>query len=206
MSALIETIVSWALGLISQFGYWGIFVTMGLDSAAIPIPSEVVLPFAGFLASNGQLHLWTIVFVATLSNVVGSIVIYFVGHALGKPILERYGKYIFLHKSEIVKVDNWLKKNERKAVFYSRLMPGVRTYSALIMGAVNNLKMGWFIMYTALGSFIWNFAFTYFGFAAGEKWDILEPYFRKIELVLAGIIIIFVIWFIHRHIKKSKHL
>lgn len=191
-----------------KFDYWGIFFTMVLESAAIPIPSEVVLPFAGFLASSGHLHFWSVVFVATIANITGATIIYFVGLFGGRAILERYGKYVLVSSESISRMDRWLARYEAHVVFFSRLLPGVRTFSSLLIGA-GKINFKKFICYTLAGSFIWNLPLAYVGFVAGNNWDLLRPYFQKFELVILAAIVIVVVLFVSRQIHKlrkfSKH-
>lgn len=201
--AIIEFIVSLALDAIRQFGYLGIFVTMALDAAAVPIPSEVVLPFSGFLAASGTLNLWLVTIVATIANLVGALFVYYIGVIGGHPFLEKYGRYVFIHHQDVKRLSAWLQRHERTAIFFSRLLPGVRTYSALIMGAVKEIRLSTFVIYTLLGSLLWNFVFTYVGYVAGENWNFLEPYFRKAEIGIAVILAGGLAWYIYRHIQKK---
>ncbi len=203
MFTIVEQIISWAMGLVDKFGYWGIFFTMALESAAIPIPSEVVLPFGGFLASSGHLHFWLIVFVATLANLTGAVVIYFVGLFGGRAVLERYGKYVFISAESVLRMDNWLERYGAHTAFFSRLLPGVRTFSSLIIGA-GRVNFGKFFGYTLAGSFLWNFPLVYAGLIAGKNWDFLRPYFQKFELVILAAILIVVILFVFRQIHKLR--
>lgn len=203
MFNILEKIVSWALSLISAFGYGGIFLTMGLESALVPIPSEIVLPFSGFLASTGRFNLWLVVAIATLANLTGALVVYWIGFWGGQPVLERYGRFFLIHKDDISKMDSWLEKYEARIAFFSRLLPGVRTFSSLIIGVsrVNVLK---FITYTVAGSFIWNLGLAYIGFFAGEKWNFLVPYFRRFEIIIGLVIILGIIYFVYQHLKRFK--
>lgn len=203
MFGILEGIITWALSLVEKFGYGGIFLTMALESAAVPIPSEVIVPFGGFLASSGNLNFWPVVLAATLANLAGGAVIYFVGLWGGRPLIERYGKYVLIHQDDISKVDGWLSRYGVQAVFFSRLLPGIRTFSSLIIGAgrVNFNKFFW---YTLLGSFLWNLPLTYAGFFAGSHWDFLGPYFHKFELVILAVIVIAVILFVFRHIHEFR--
>ena len=191
-----------------KFGYWGIFFTMTLESAAVPIPSEIVLPFGGFLASSGHLNFWFVVFAATLANLMGATVIYFIGLFGGRIILERYGKYILVSAESISRMDRWLKHYGAHTAFFSRLLPGVRTFSALIIGA-GRVSFGKFFGYTLAGSFLWNLPLAYVGFVAGKNWNFLRPYFQKFELVILAAILVVVILFVFRQIHKlrkfSKH-
>lgn len=208
MSTIIEQIISWALALVSKFGYGGIFFTMMLESAAVPIPSEIVLPFSGFLASSGRLHFWFIVLAATLANLSGALIIYYIGLAGGRPLFERYGKYVLVHRDDISKMDSWLVRYGSSTAFFSRLLPGVRTFSSLVFGA-GRVKIKKFIFYTVAGSFIWNFALIYVGLIAGNNWNFLQPYFHKFELVILALVVIAVILFVFKQVRKfgrfSKH-
>lgn len=203
MAGILEGIIIWALGLVRKFGYGGIFLTMALESAAIPIPSEVIVPFGGFLASVGNLSFWPVVFTVTMANLAGSILLYFIGVGGGRQILEKYGRYLLIHSDDISKIDKWLNHYGSQTAFFSRLLPGVRTFSSLIIGAgrVNFNKFFW---YTLAGSFLWNLPLTYVGLIAGNNWNFLQPYFRKFELVILAAIIVAVILFIFKHIHKVK--
>lgn len=191
------------MGLVDKFGYWGIFLMMTLESAAIPIPSEVVLPFSGFLASSGHLYFWLVVFVATLANLTGATIIYFVGFFGGRAILERYGKYVLISAESISRMDRWLARYEAHVAFFSRLLPGVRTFSSLLIGA-GKINFKKFLWYTLAGSFIWNLPLTYVGFITGNNWDFLRPYFQKFELVILAAILIVAILFVFRQVHKFR--
>jgi len=203
LSTAIEQIVAWALGLVAKFGYGGIFLTMALESAAIPIPSEVILPFGGFLASGGRLSFWFIILTATCANLVGAAAIYFVGFFGGRPVLERYGKYVLISSENISKIDRWLGRYEAQVAFFSRLLPGVRTFSSLLIGA-GKINFKKFVFYTLAGSFLWNLPLTYIGFVTGSHWNFLRPYFQRFELVILAAILVAIITFVFRQIHKLR--
>ncbi|MBI2063694.1 MAG: DedA family protein [Candidatus Yanofskybacteria bacterium] len=175
---------------------------MMLESAAIPIPSEVVLPFGGFLASSGQLNFWLVVLVATLANLAGSIILYWIGFFGGQPVLERYGKYVLIHRGDIARLDRWLGKYGAKLAFVSRLLPGVRTFSSVVLG-VGRLNFNSFFGYTLSGSFIWNLSLAYIGLIMGENWNILRPYFHKFDLVIVILILIAAVVFVRKHLRRD---
>lgn len=176
---------------------------MLLESALVPIPSEVVLPFGGFLASSGQLSFWLVVVVATLANLTGSLVIYCVGYFGGRPLLEKYGKYVLVHRDEVAKLDSWLDRYGASAAFFSRLLPGIRGFSSIVIGAG---KVGFkkFFWYTLFGSLIWNFLLAYVGYVTGGHWNFLRPYFRKFELLIGAAILIGAVLFVVRHWRKNR--
>lgn len=193
------------MNLVGRSGYGGIFFTMMLESAAIPIPSEVVLPFGGFLASTGRLNLWLVVLSATLANLTGSVILYWIGLRGGQPVLEKYGKYVLVHREDLDKLGGWLAKDGAKLAFISRLLPGIRTFSSVVLGA-GRLNFKKFFWYTLAGSLVWNLPLAYVGFAAGKNWNFLRPYFHKFDLVLAALVIVAVAWFVFKHIRKFNKL
>lgn len=200
---ILETIAGWGLDLVSNFGYGGLFLTMALESAAIPIPSEVVVPFGGFLASSGRFYFWLVVWVTTLGNLAGSLLLYFAGYYGGRPILEKYGKYVLVHRDDIDKMDHWLQNHGARVALFSRMIPGVRTFSSLVIGA-GKVKVATFFWYTLLGSFGWNLLWAYAGFVAGSNWDQFQPYIRRFDYLIVGVIVIAAMIFAARHFREFK--
>jgi membrane protein DedA with SNARE-associated domain len=182
-------------------GYFGLFILSLIESAGIPVPSEVVLPFSGFLVASGTFALWTAALVATLGNYAGSIVLYWIGASGGRWILDRYGKYVLIHKEDIIKGESWFNQHGTKAVFFGRLMPIVRTFISLPAG-VNKMNFKKFSIYTILGALPWNFLLVYAGYKAGQNWDSFKPYFHIFDIVIGTGVVLFVIWYV---IKKRRH-
>lgn len=203
MVELINIVVEWAVGFVGEVGYWGIFVTMALESAAIPIPSEVVVPFGGFLAASGKMSFWAVAAVATLANFTGCVLLYWIGLRGGRPLAERYGKYFLVHKDDIQKFDRWISSYGARTAFFSRLLPGVRTFSAFFLGA-GAVKFFIFALYTAIGSFIWNAALTYAGFLLGANWGVLRGYFEKFDVVIVILILLAAAAFVLKHLRSQK--
>jgi len=189
--------------LISASGYWGLFVLSALESAAIPIPSEVVVPFAGFLAANKIFTLSRVILVTTLANLVGGLVLYWVAKSGGRWFLEKYGKWVLLSPGELVKTDKLFVKHGAKIVLVGRLLPVVRTFISLPAG-VAKMPLGKFIAYTIIGSLIWNTILAWIGYKAGEHWDVLRPYFHKFDYLIGGVIVVLVIWFIYHKISTRR--
>ncbi len=196
---MIQYIGHVATSLISSAGYLGLFVLSAIESCGIPIPSELVLPFSGFLSSTGAFSLALVVLVASVGNLVGSIALYGIGHAGGRWILERYGKFVFIHKEDLDYGDQWFRRFGTKAVFWSRLMPIVRTFISLPAG-ISQMPFVRFCVYTILGALPWNFALAFIGYKAGEHWDSLHKYFQRADYLIGVLVIIIVIVVI---IKKS---
>ncbi|OIP57109.1 MAG: alkaline phosphatase [Candidatus Levybacteria bacterium CG_4_10_14_0_2_um_filter_36_16] len=206
---MIEVLGHYIIQLISSTGYVGIFILMALESALIPIPSEITMPFAGFLASKGQLSFTLIVIVGTLANVAGSLAAYYIGYVLEETVLlgiiKKYGKFVLLSEHEYNRARKWFEKYGDKIIFISRLLPAVRTVISLPAGMFEmNLKK--FIVYTTFGCLIWSIFLTYIGFVLGENWNSLEPYYRKFEFIIAGLIILAVVVYIEKHLSLRKKL
>lgn len=203
MVELISHISNWALGIINTTGYVGIFVLSALESAAIPIPSEVVVPFSGFLAVSGRFNIGLVVLVATVANLVGSIILFWIGRSGGRWILERYGKYVLIHKHDLEKGDKWFAKYGSKAVFWSRMLPVVRTFISLPAG-VSKINFSKFCLLTFLGSLPWNASLALIGYKAGENWDILHSYFRQADIFIVLLIVFLVVWYVGKHLKNKN--
>ncbi len=198
---MVLTILEFITGLIASWGYAGIFVTMTLESALIPIPSEAVIPFAGFLAYMGEMNIWIIVLVSTLANLTGSIIAYYIGKYLGRPFVEKYGKYVLLNTGHLQLVENWFNKYGNLTVLFSRMLPLIRTYNALPAG-MGEMNFSRFCLYTVLGSIPWNLALVLLGWVLKENWTILEKYSLYVD-ILAVFIVAGVIYYIVRRVGAA---
>ena len=190
--SILAGLIEWITGLIEVVGYEGIFILMTLESAGIPIPSEAVVTFSGFLSARGRLDFWLVVIDSTLANLFGSIILYYIGYYLGRPFVERYGRYFFIDKSHIDLAEKWFGKYGNVAIFIGRVTPAVRTYISLPAG-IGRMNIGGFILYTVVGSSIWNFFLTYVGVWMGKNWEAVIPYLDTVGItaliVVLGILI-----------------
>ncbi|MGD0171663.1 MAG: DedA family protein [Halobacteriota archaeon] len=195
---ILETLSNFVISVIEQLGYAGVFVAMGLESACIPLPSEVIMPFAGYVVWKGELTLIGVTLVGTAGCLAGSLVAYFVGAHGGLPLLERYGKYVLIRKSELGRAHTWFERYGEIAVFISRVLPIVRTFISLPAG-VARMDVKKFSLYTVLGSLPWCFGLAYVGVLLGPHWSDLEALFRYLDIVvIAGIIGLFGYLIYHR--------
>ena len=203
MFEIISRVSGWALELIGSTGYMGVFILSALESAAIPIPSEVVIPFSGFLVASGKFSFLGVVVVSTFANLVGSLVLFLIGRSGGRWILENYGKYIFVHKKDLDTADRWFLKHGTTVVFWGRMLPVVRTFISLPAG-VAKMDLGRFSLFTFLGALPWNLLLAFVGLKAGENWNILHDYFRKADIFIVVLIMAVFGWYIFRHIKHKN--
>ncbi|HVZ12311.1 MAG TPA: DedA family protein [Patescibacteria group bacterium] len=182
---------------------------MFLESALIPIPSEVTMPFAGYLASTGNLSFILIVIVGTLANLAGSLLAYYIGFFLEETVLlnliRKYGKFILVSEHEYHRAESWFKKYGDKVIFISRLLPGVRTVISLPAGMFE-MDIKKFVIYTTVGCLLWSAILTYIGLVLGANWNSLEPVYRKFEFLVVALIVIGIIVYIEKHLGLRKKL
>jgi membrane protein DedA with SNARE-associated domain len=200
----------WLIPLLEEHGLLIVFLTMVAESACIPIPSEIVVPYGGFLAAQGHTHLWMVIAVATAANVVGSIIAYVVGRYGGRALFLKYGRYVFVSAHHLDKADSWFERRGQLTVFFTRMMPGVRTFISLPAG-IAKMPVGKFLFYSLLGSIPWNTALAYLGYGAGkaageDPWGKLQEQFSRYNevfyIVLGVAVVAFVVWVVWRRRRK----
>jgi membrane protein DedA with SNARE-associated domain len=203
---MIEKIITimavWIMSVISTMGYGGIILLMAIESACIPLPSEIIMPFAGFLVFKGEMTLWGIAMAGAIGCVLGSIPAYYLGMYGGRPLVEKYGKYVLISHRDLNMADRWFDKHGEIIIFIARLLPAVRTFIAFPAG-VARMNMPKFIIYTFVGSFIWCGALGYVGMKFGENWQSLKVYFHQFHYVIIMAGLLFVAWYVRRHFKHS---
>lgn len=187
--------------IIKLLGYPGVFFLMTLESVNIPIPSEVVMPFSGFLALQGTFNFWAVAAAGTLGNVAGSLMSYY----LAEWILTIRKRYRFLQlllsEKHIEKTNEWFGKYGAYSIFFGRVVPVVRTFISLPAG-IGKMNVAKFTSLTFIGSLIWSVFLTYIGFFLGSNWDVIGTYFRKADYAIVGIAVLVVLYFVIRR-KKS---
>lgn len=201
--ALLEWLAQLVIQVISATGEWGVFWLMAAESANILIPSEVIMPFAGFLASRGVLGFWLVVLAGALGNLAGSLVSYWIGLKGGRPFLQRYGKYFFVSQKELEWGDRAFRKHGNKIAFWSRLLPVVRTFISLPAG-INRAPLKSFSAYTFLGSFIWSWLLAYVGLVLGENWETARPFFERFAWLIVGLGVLAVVVYVWKHVKELR--
>ncbi|WP_027415881.1 DedA family protein [Aneurinibacillus terranovensis] len=200
MHHLVEGLTSFVTHIISSFGNIGIFLSMALESACIPLPSEVILLFGGFLAARGTLTFWGVVSAGVLGNVVGSVLIYWIGSYVGRAFLEKYGKYVLLNVGHLAKAESWFARYGEWAVFFGRILPVIRTFISLPAG-VARMNFSKFLMFTLFGCIPWNIALTYFGLKLGQNWQSVEPYFHPVSYVILFIVAVAILRFFYKLVR-----
>lgn len=203
ISELIEPLKQWAEHTIGSLGYPGVFLMMMLDSANIPIPSEVIMPFGGMLASEGKLNLHGVAIAGTLGSVVGSAISYWLGALFGKEFFLKYGKYVLLRPKEIYHAEHWFAKYGLKATLYFRVVPIARTFISLPAGIYKS-HFGIFMLYSLVGSLPWAYLWAWIGFKLGQNWAEVSNYMHWLDyIVLAGLAFLLVRFLVYRF-RKPK--
>lgn len=200
---IITPVGKWIIDTISYLGYWGIVLTMGIESACIPLPSEIIMPFSGYLVYSGRFNLLWVSVAGALGCVVGSVAAYWAGILGGRPFIEKYGKYVLLSHRDLDTAERWFKKYGDWAIFFSRLLPVIRTFISLPAG-IARMNFLRFVVYTFLGSLPWCFVLAYIGKVLGENWQTIKTYFRGADIIIVIIVILGIAFFIYRHLKPQK--
>ncbi|MCU1287142.1 MAG: DedA [Acidobacteriales bacterium] len=190
--------ISW---VISSGGYIGVMLLMAIESACIPLPSELIMPFAGYLVYKGQFNLYWVATAGAIGCNLGSVLAYEVGYFGGRPLVEKYGKYILLNKHDLDLTDRLFHKYGTITIFIGRLLPVIRTFIALPAGIARMPRLR-FHLYTFLGSWPWCLGLAYAGMKLAENWRYLGKYFHQFDLVIGLVLLAGVTWFIWSHWKN----
>jgi membrane protein DedA with SNARE-associated domain len=203
---IIAALTVFVVGTISTLGYGGIVLLMAIESACIPLPSEIIMPFSGYLVYTGRFNIWLVSIAGAFGCVVGSLVAYWVGMYGGRPLIEKYGKFVLVSKHDLDLADRWFDRFGEIIVFVSRLLPAIRTFIAFPAGVARmNLKK--FIIYTFAGSFPWCLGLAYVGQKLGERWETdprLKTLFHRFDFVIGIVIVLAATWWIWRHLRHAK--
>jgi len=200
---ILGAISTWIMGVISTLGYVGVGLLMAIESANIPLPSEVIMPFSGFLVAQGSLNLWLVGLAGAVGCVVGSVFSYWLGKIGGRPLIEKYGKYILISHHDLDLADRWFKNKGEMTVFVGRLLPVIRTFISFPAG-IAEMNFPRFVIYSFLGSLPWSLFLAYIGLKMGENWEAIRGYFHGFDWVILGLIVIGIIWYVQRHIKQNR--
>ena len=196
--ALAFQFISWTIG---QTGYAGIAILMAIESACIPLPSELIMPFAGYLVSTGKFDLYWAATAGAVGCNLGSVIAYEIGYYGGRPLVEKYGSYILMSQHDVDMADRFFKRFGGAAIFLGRLLPVIRTFIALPAGVARMPRVP-FHVYTFLGSWPWCFGLAWLGVKLGDPWMDLKPYFLQFKEVIVVLLVLGVVWFVRTHWKN----
>ena len=203
LDSILAGLINWIEGVISAMGPLGISLLMAIESCNITLPSEAVLPFAGYLVSKGAMNFHLAAFAGAFGCVIGSIPSYYIGFFGGRKFVEKYGKYFLVSKKDLDEADKWVDKYGDWAFFLCRMLPVVRTFISLPAGILKARKRTFFSL-TFLGSLIWSYVLVYVGLKLGEHLDKLKAIWHKFDAVIIIVILILGGIYIYKHIKHLK--
>ena len=203
VTALIDFLANIVIQTIDFTGYAGVFFLMLVESCGIPMPSEVIMPFSGFLVADGRMVFWIIVLAGTFGNLVGSWLGYWIGAKGGRPLIEKYGKYILISKHDLDLADKWFKKYGEWTVFFGRLLPVVRTYISFPAG-IAKMNFKTFSVYTFFGALPWTALFAWLGVKMGANWEMIRQKLHTFDMTIAVLVLACIILYVWRHIVITR--
>ena len=196
--SITTNLLNYALNLVQTFGYWGIFIGMSLNMTGIEIPSEVIMPFAGFAVAQGsKMTLWGIAIIGSLGEVVGALIVYGICLKGGRPLLDRYGKYVYLTPKKLDESDKWFQKHGDKAVLFGRMIPAVRKIVSIPAG-LSKMDIKKFMLYSFIGNLPYAFALVYIGYTLGPYYTVVEQYSSELDYIFYPLVALIVIFIIYR--------
>ncbi|OGH95768.1 MAG: alkaline phosphatase [Candidatus Melainabacteria bacterium RIFOXYA12_FULL_32_12] len=203
LDTILVPIIHYIETTISNLGPFGVVILMAIESANIPLPSEAILPFAGYLVSKGIMNFHVACFAGAFGCVVGSVPSYYLGYFGGRPFVEKYGKWFLISKRDLEIADRWTEKYGDISFFICRMLPVVRTFISLPAGILR-AHFPRFIAYTFIGSLIWSYFLVYVGVKLGEHREQLKDLWHKFDYAIVGILLVLFAIYVYRHIKHLK--
>jgi membrane protein DedA with SNARE-associated domain len=201
---ILAILAHFIITVISSTGYLGVALLMGIESACIPLPSEIIMPFSGYLVYSGRFQLVWVATAGAIGCNLGSAIAYWIGAHGGRPLVERFGRYVLLSRHDLDRTTNFFLKYGSITVFLSRLLPVVRTFIALPAG-IAKMPLLRFHIYTFLGSWPWCFALAYVGMRLGRSWETdprFKAVFHRFHLGVEAVLLVAIIWFVWSHWKQ----
>lgn len=202
-------LTSWVTDVVESFGYFGVAFMIFLENLVPPIPSEVVLPLAGFLVGQGRFSFIPVVVAATIGSIVGALTLYAIGAGLGESrlryLIRKFGRFVLMDEGDLDKSRDWFQRHGSKAVFFGRLVPGIRSLISIPAGIVG-MHIWQFVLYTAIGSTIWNATLIGFGWALGNQWDRVEGYTSILQYIVIAVVAGLALWFLWSRRERIRRL
>jgi membrane protein DedA with SNARE-associated domain len=203
---ILPFLVHFVTQVIGSLGYAGIVALMGIESACIPLPSEIIMPFAGFLVYEGRFNLFWAATAGAIGCNIGSVLAYWIGAAGGRPLVERYGRWVLMSHHDLDRMTSFFEKYGTITVLIGRLLPVVRTFIAFPAGVARMPQLR-FHIYTFIGSWPWCWGLAYVGMKLGEKWHTdprLHEWFHRFHLAIELALVVAVVWFVWTHINRFR--
>ena len=198
-----HALIDWLLTTIGALGYPGIFLLMAMESSIIPVPSELVMPPAGYLAAQGRMNIWIAIFMGTAGSLVGAYANYYAAHYLGRPLLLKYGKYVWITEEKFARVERYFKDHGEISTFIGRLLPVVRHLISLPAGlaGMNHVK---FTIYTLAGAGIWVTILTWIGYFIGANQELIMQYSHQAVIGVIIVSAVIIALYVRNHKRKKS--
>ncbi len=203
MHALEDSIIAFLTNIFAVLGYGGIVVAMAIESACIPLPSELIMPLAGFNVAKGTFSLVGVSVAGAVGCTLGSAIAYGIGAAGGRPLLLKYGRYVLISPHDIELADRWFARWGDGTAFFSRLLPVVRTFISLPAG-IARMPFVKFLVYSFVGSLIWSAVLAYAGMQLGEHWEQVRAVMQRFDYLIAAIVLALIVLYIYRHVRPKR--
>ncbi|MEP7103420.1 MAG: DedA family protein [Candidatus Dojkabacteria bacterium] len=197
------SITQWIISLVSSLGYLGVILAMTIESASIPLPSEVIMGIGGYLVYKGELNLFLVAFAGAIGNIIGSTIMYTIGAKGGRPVLQKHGHRVHFDEEKFKRVDKWFIKYGDKIVFFSQLLPVVRTFVSLPAGILK-INYSKFAFYTFTGAFLWCFLLAFVSSLLGEAWDKLLTLMRQFEIGIGVLVVMAIVLYLFYRLYLSR--
>jgi membrane protein DedA with SNARE-associated domain len=203
LDSILAPVAAWVAATLGHTGHLGVVGLMAIESACIPLPSEIILPFSGYLVSRGVFNLHLAALAGAFGNLLGSWLAYALGYYGGRPFLERYGRYLLMKPHDLDLADRWFARYGMGAVFLGRVMPIVRTFISLPAG-IARVSLVPFSILTFLGSWIWSYGLIYAGVKLGEHWDQVRAVGHRFDTAIALLIAVGLLTYLWRHLAPKR--
>ena len=200
---ILTVVAIWIKTQISALGYPGVVAMMAIESACIPLPSEIIMPFSGYLVHEGTFNLHFASLAGALGCAIGSVVAYYAGMYGGRPFLDKYGKYLLIRRHDMDRADKWFETRGEMTVFVSRLLPVIRTFISFPAG-VSRMHFGRFVIYSFVGSVPWCYFLAYIGKVLGQNWESVRKYFHGADAVIGVVIVAGLALFLYHHLRPER--
>ena len=203
IESMFNVITHWLTSGIKEIGLLAVFIGMIIESACIPLPSEIIMPLGGLMVQKGNFSILSVTLAGTFGNTVGGALAYYIGKTGGRSLIKKYGRYVLISEKHLSHANTWFNKRGEATVFWSRLLPGVRTFISLPAG-IAHMDFGRFLVYTTLGSFPWALGMTYIGFFFGQNWNSMSSYLHEMNYILWALSALGLLVFYRRRRKRVQ--
>lgn len=203
ISLVFGAIANFCMQVILFLGYPGILILMMMESMILPVPSELVMPFAGFLAGEGKMSFALVVLFSSLGSLAGSLISYFMGRYGGSKVILRWGRYLLLDETDLEKTERWFERKGEKVVFISRFIPVVRHLISIPAG-MGKMELKKFCFYTIIGATLWNAFLGYLGYLLGKNWGQVREYSEYVSALVAVVLVVLGAYFVYRHVRNKR--